>query len=85
MRFGTFLLFLFLAVMLGGTGWFMFEGMRAGGDIEVSTHGYIAMTIGVVLSLAIGIGLMILVFYSSHHGFDEPARQKDRTDQPPAP
>ena len=84
MRFGTPLLILFLLVMLGGTGWYIYEGMAIGGGVEISTHGYIAMTIGIVLSLAVGIGLMILVFYSNHHGFDEPARQKDRSDQPPA-
>jgi hypothetical protein len=35
--------------------------------------GYIAMTIGVVLSLLIGIALMALLFYSSRHGYDERA------------
>jgi uncharacterized membrane protein len=35
--------------------------------------GYVAMTIGVVLSLAIGIALMALLFYSSRHGYDERA------------
>jgi hypothetical protein len=34
--------------------------------------GYIAMTLGIVFSLLIGCGLMVLVFYSSRHGYDEP-------------
>jgi len=35
--------------------------------------GYVAMTIGVVFSLLIGITLMTLLFYSSRHGYDERA------------
>jgi hypothetical protein len=33
--------------------------------------GYVAMTIGVVFSLLVGITLMTLLFYSSRHGYDE--------------
>lgn len=33
--------------------------------------GYVAMTIGVVFSLLIGMVLMALLFYSSRHGYDE--------------
>jgi len=29
------------------------------------------MILGVVLSLAVGCGLMALLFYSSRHGYDE--------------
>ena len=35
--------------------------------------GYVAMTIGVVFSLLIGVALMGLLFYSSRHGYDETA------------
>ena len=35
--------------------------------------GYVAMTIGVVFSLLIGFALMVLLFYSSRHGYDERA------------
>ncbi len=35
--------------------------------------GYVAMTIGVVFSLLVGIALMALLFYSSRHGYDERA------------
>ncbi|MFO0317250.1 MAG: hypothetical protein ACK51R_09180, partial [Hyphomonadaceae bacterium] len=34
----------------------------------ISTHGWIAMGLGTVLSLALGFGLMWLSFYSSRHG-----------------
>jgi hypothetical protein len=42
--------------------------------------GYVAMTIGVVFSLLIGIALMTLLFYSSRHGYDERASRDTRTD-----
>ena len=42
--------------------------------------GYIAMTIGVVFSLIIGIALMTLLFYSSRHGYDERASRDQRAD-----
>jgi len=41
--------------------------------------GYVAMTIGVVFSLLIGIALMALLFYSSRHGYDERASRDMRT------
>jgi formate hydrogenlyase subunit 3/multisubunit Na+/H+ antiporter MnhD subunit len=42
--------------------------------------GYVAMTIGVVFSLLIGIALMALLFYSSRHGYDERASRNTRAD-----
>ena len=43
------------------------------GDASVPTSGYVAMALGVIFSLVIGVGLMALLFYSSRKGFDEPA------------
>jgi len=43
--------------------------------------GYVAMTIGVVFSLLIGIALMALLFYSSRHGYDERAAGDTRADR----
>jgi hypothetical protein len=40
--------------------------------------GYVAMTIGVVFSLLIGVALMALLFYSSRHGYDERASRDMR-------
>lgn len=42
--------------------------------IDMPLTGYIAMAIGVVFSVLVGVGLMALVFYSSRAGYDEPAR-----------
>ncbi len=38
---------------------------------EMSIHGWIAMWLGVVLSMALGAGLMSLVFYSARRGYDD--------------
>jgi dipeptide/tripeptide permease len=42
------------------------------GDVDMSASGWIAMGLGVALTLALGIGLMSLVFISSRRGYDEP-------------
>ena len=47
------------------------------GDSEITLAGEIAMIFGVVVALALGIGLMSLVFLSSRRGYDEAARRDD--------
>jgi heme/copper-type cytochrome/quinol oxidase subunit 2 len=47
------------------------------GDAGMSGHGYTALAIGVVVSLVVGCGLMVLVFYSSRRGHDEPPKIGD--------
>jgi len=44
-----------------------------GGEIafSMSWHGWLALTLGVVLTAALGIGLMALVFHSSRSGHDD--------------
>ena len=39
-------------------------------DVELSGHGITALILGVVVSLALGIGLMRLVYESDRRGFD---------------
>lgn len=41
------------------------------GDVEISLNGLIAMTLGCLVSLALGGGLMFLVFYSNRRGHDD--------------
>ena len=41
------------------------------GDAEISLAGWIAMGLGALFTLALGIGLMALVFISSRRGYDE--------------
>ena len=45
-----------------------------GGDIEIGWHGWIALGLGSVFSLVIGCGLMALLFYSHHKGYDDDAQ-----------
>ncbi len=44
------------------------------GGSGISPAGWIAMALGVVVTLALGVGLMTLVFISSRRGYDEPGR-----------
>jgi hypothetical protein len=37
----------------------------------MSVHGWIALSLGAFLSLALGGGLMALVFYSARKGYDD--------------
>ena len=46
--------------------WFALEG------VEIPLAGLIALGLGIVVTLALGIGLMFLVFYSSRRGYDDP-------------
>ena len=43
---------------------------------EMSTAGYVAMALGILVTLALGIGLMALVFYSNREGHDRDADLK---------
>jgi len=45
------------------------------GDSEISAGGWLAMGLGIVVTLALGIGLMSLVFISSRRGYDEIGRE----------
>jgi hypothetical protein len=49
-------------------------------DLPMTTGGLIAMIIGVVVTLAVGIGLMALIFYSSRAGYDEPPELDNKDD-----
>jgi hypothetical protein len=41
------------------------------GDMEMSLNGVIALTLGVTLTVFLGVGLMALVFYSGRNRHDE--------------
>jgi hypothetical protein len=42
------------------------------GDSGMSAAGWVAMLLGVIATLGLGIGLMALVFISNRRGYDEP-------------
>ena len=40
------------------------------GDSGIGVNGWIALVLGIVVTLALGIGLMALVFISNRRGYD---------------
>ena len=70
---GTWIVVTILMLLLVASGVIGYLGWMSGGDADVPTSGYVAMAFGVIFSLAVGIGLMALIFYSSRKGYDEPA------------
>jgi hypothetical protein len=62
-------LFVLLAVSLwfAASAWTHFDAVT----IDIPMYGYVALAGGVAVSLAVGGGLMALVFYSSRHGYDD--------------
>ena len=56
---------LVLAIVFMAVGWDAPEG-----GTPMSTTGWIAMILGTIATLALGAGLMALMFYSNRHGRD---------------
>jgi formate hydrogenlyase subunit 3/multisubunit Na+/H+ antiporter MnhD subunit len=67
------LVILIAAVWFAARAWVSVEGP------PMPKTGYVAMALGVIFSLVVGIGLIALVFYSSRHGYDEQANHGDDT------
>ena len=51
-------------------GWALYAWMSLD-SVQISGHGYAAMVLGIIFSLALGFGLMGLMFYSNRHGYDD--------------
>ena len=47
------------------------------GDVEISGHGWLALSLGAGATFLVGAGLMSLVFFSSRRGYDERANKPD--------
>lgn len=61
-----------LTVTLGGILAAVMFGVLMDWDAsDMSLHGWIALTLGTLLSLALGGGLMALVFHSARKGYDD--------------
>ena len=63
----------FLSLLLFLAGMFLYVGWDPAGDdpnYAMTGAGYIAMTMGIVVTVLLGMGLMTLVFYSSRHDQD---------------
>jgi hypothetical protein len=77
MRAGEVALVVFFVALLVLAALYSWHVWAAMPDAQVSASGWIALVIGSVLTLAVGGGLMFLVFYSSRHGYDDPDRGQD--------
>jgi hypothetical protein len=62
-----------LLIILGASIWFNVVAWTGAGDVQMSGHAIFAMILGIVFSLAVGCGLMFLVFYSNRAGYDDRA------------
>jgi hypothetical protein len=43
------------------------------GDVAISWRGLLAMGLGTLLAIGLGVGLMTLVFFSARRGYDDEA------------
>jgi hypothetical protein len=71
--FGTWIIAAFLAVLVVLAAAFLYVGwtpQQGEQGTPMSLNGYIAMTIGIVVTIGLGVGLMALVFYSNKHDRD---------------
>jgi hypothetical protein len=84
-RLGTIVLVAALLGLLIGTTLFAVRSWTSIEGPPMPEVGYVAMTIGVVFSLLIGVALMTLLFYSSRHGYDERASSEIYRDDDSGP
>ena len=49
--------------------------------MDMSTHGHIAMALGVFFTYGVGAGLMALLFFSNKHGHDQAVHNSTRTEE----
>ena len=71
---GNFLAVVFAVVLVVAIGVVIVAFWTSLGDSDISPAGWIAMGFGVIVTLALGIGLMALIFISSRYGYDELGR-----------
>ena len=46
-------------------------------EVEISWHGWVALSLGVLMTFLVGAGLMALVFFSHRRGYDDRANRPD--------
>lgn len=64
-----------LLALLVASGWLAVEGWGLHSEVDMPASAYVAMALGIIFSLAVGVALMALVFYSSRKGYDEAGSQ----------
>jgi hypothetical protein len=79
-KIGTIAVLAVLIVILALALLYAYAGLALPGA-AIPKVGWIALALGTLFSLVVGIGLMALVFYSSRRGYDEPPHlENDSTD-----
>jgi hypothetical protein len=66
-----------LAILLGLAIYFALDIWGGLEGTEISTHGWIALGAGVLVTFGLGAGLMFLVFYSNRQGYDDQDNKQD--------
>jgi hypothetical protein len=69
---GSWTILIVLVLLLAVTFVIVYLGWTLASGTDVPASGYVAMALGVIVSLGVGFGLMALIFYSSRKGYDEP-------------
>lgn len=64
------LFYIVMAVFLGVSIWWA-SWVWGSMDAEMSTDGNIALILGIVVSMVVGVGLMALLFASARRGYDD--------------
>jgi len=59
-----------LVVSAGAVGVYIWYSLRGA---DIGANGYIALSLGVIGTAALGAGLMALLFYSNSRGYDDAA------------
>lgn len=68
---GAVALALGLVAAAAGIGALVWRAWTDLGDVGITPHGWVALSLGVSLSLALGVGLMALSFYSARRRYDD--------------
>src|SRR5258708_8244894 len=68
---GSWIILIVLLSLLVATGVIVYLGWTLGNGTDVPTSGYAAMAFGVIISVAVGFGLMAVLFFTSRKGNDE--------------
>ncbi len=69
---GSWVILIVLVLLLAASFVVGYLGWTLASGTDVPASGYVAMALGVFISLGVGFGLMALLFYSSRKGYDEP-------------
>ncbi len=66
---------------VAGIGWYLVWALSALHDVALGLNGWLALTAGVTATLALGLGLMRLVYLSNRRGYDDRAAEKPESTQ----